>query len=167
MKSRLGWVSNSSSTSFVIGVTEADYVHRRWSEDSVYKYVVKKIDEEFPDFPKYKPYPDEEYEMTLGRAFFYGENDLGWKRSVESVLDSIDCESIEELKEEMEADPNTDFDTYWKALELVQSGFRVYIGYMPHNGDGGNELTNRAVTSRKDLKIEKDDFVLYFQGGIK
>jgi len=167
MKCRSGWVSNSSSCSFVIGMRTAVL-----DQGDLSKLACERIDSAFPDFPKHVwgevEFAGRPWTETLGHTFFLGENNGGWKRSLDSVLDELDLSDEGELEALMAEHPGPDveFDCWRRAVDLAKEGFRVYLGSMPHSGDGGTNLQHRAYENRRDLRIDDPDFVLYFQGGL-
>jgi hypothetical protein len=159
MKTRAGWVSNSSSTSFVIGLKLDP-----WTYEEAYASSRKRIDEAFPDFPsEVHEFAGESYVQTIGHTFFEYENPDGWIRCEASLLDAIEMESFDEIED----DGSDESDTWLKARELLKEGYRVYLSRMPHDGEGGSRLAHEVWEARRALKVDGDDFVLYFQGGLE
>jgi hypothetical protein len=123
------------------------------------------IDERFPDFGSdITEVAGQTWERTVGDAFFEYDSPSAWLRSIDSLLDYLEIETVDELRECEDDDEET--QTWKKALELIESGFRVYLSRMPHDGEGGSRIAHEAYLARKMLHIEDEDFVLYFQGGL-
>jgi hypothetical protein len=134
-------------------------------QDSTARMIRDRIDAAFPDFEREESPYDGSIE-TLGKTFFEYDYPGDWCRSVDSFLDVNGYETLEEAEADL-ADPQCSEEwTMKKALDLLKRGYRIYSSQMPHDGEGGTHLCHRAYEERRDIYIEDDDFVLYFQGGL-
>ena len=140
MKIRKGFVSNSSSSSFVIGIKGAELT----PENLLAKLGVP---ESAPGHEMFLEIA-ETMVSCAKRSYCNG----GKPHTVESLLKDYGYDTVEEAAESGEG--------AWEIIQLVEAGFTVYSG-LAGNEDGGAE----AMLCDMEIDIATDDLVVRGGGG--
>jgi hypothetical protein len=144
MKVRIGFVSNSSSSSFVLAYKRD--VQEPF-EDRI-RWLLESVNTRLHD----RSILVDDAQSNVGIALFqFADNRVGY-RSRQSLLDQLD------IYDEDEDGSMSDLDL--KALDLIEKGYTVLTGGLPAGGDGGSKLTNYICDHKKDYFIEDDDLIL-------
>jgi hypothetical protein len=140
MKIRNGFVSNSSSSSFVIAVKDQNK-SIEFLDETIADRILKEIPKDEVVFNnKMVGNPHIGWDFIEGRE--------KWCRSHQSFLD------------ELEDDIWTGLEKY--AERLACDGWSVAIGSMPGNGDGGSASQNYFYHNH--VEIHDDDIIVTFKG---
>lgn len=159
MKSRLGFVSNSSSSSFLIAVKcpydKKDALVKRRLKEMVYQnhLIIRDCDDDTKSTVR---------ENAWIRPFLMDEDcyeEYRWFRAPISILDYFGFETEDEVLKDCDCQEGR---VEKKALELSKDGWIVSMGRMRDGGEGGSDESSFIRSHMSSFEIRKPDFVMSF-----
>jgi hypothetical protein len=149
MKVRMGFVSNSSSSSFLIA-----YNPKAYDGDMITR--TKKLIKDINNYYKTNnidytnPSKDKNYHSNIGKMLFQELDNYHGFRSKQSVIDYLELE-----------DDDSEYDIIEKlAIEYAENGYYLLFGEIPCRGSGGSVLSNQVNEDVKKYSFKSDDLIL-------
>ncbi|MCL2283260.1 MAG: hypothetical protein FWC26_08085 [Fibromonadales bacterium] len=132
MKIRTGFVSNSSSGSFVLASTLSGDALR------------DKLEKVFGFTPNVSPYPIKELTLDIGKRIYEFLNDDGVSMSTkEEYLKKINCTEEEARKSKHHSN----------ALDILEKGFTIYSSGFISHGDSIDQLIGESAVFYEDSEL--------------
>jgi hypothetical protein len=150
LKIRTGFVSNSSSSSFIIAYNpkkfSKDYVNRSTDLIMAINRVYRQKNVDYMN-----ENPESSYHANVGVMMFQEMDNIHGYRSVQSVLDQLMIE-----------DENSDDigELNQKAIDYSKKGMHLLFGTIPARGDGGSALSNTVYDNPEKFEIETKDLIV-------